>query len=307
MVNKTVVSLCISGLANRIDSILGGLYLSQLFNCDFKFVWEPDAECMCEYSDIFDSYTTRNITYQELEGMFYKQNHSTFCGMIDRKNFLISINEEWRRYNSVPRKKKFLMRLPETHWFAAATLDKNINDIRDKNLIIYHNALVPDYIPYTQLTSLLLSLKIKKYICAEATQFITRNNININTTGILLRKHFGVDVCSLFDVNESYYVNLIDSNKDKNFYLMSDLKICEDLFNNKTNVCIYPKRSYVYWDTKYAHWRRDKNSIIDAFIGLLILSKTNIITPSTNNKGFRSSFSELSHLYQKIKLEKLTI
>jgi predicted RNA-binding protein len=84
----------------------------------------------------------------------------------------------------------------------------------------------------------------------------------------------------------------IISDKKSGYFVCSDDKATEDKFNELKNVLVYPKTSYVEklvdgeWTTKIKDSEgrifpynvdRSKQSVIEAFIDLLILSRTNII------------------------------
>jgi hypothetical protein len=305
MKNKVVISLCISGLANRIDSLLGGLYWSQQLGYDFKFVWEPDAECMCTYDELFTSYNSANITYSSLEKLYKEEDYKIFCGIVDKVNFIKSITTEWRRYESTPRKLKFLSSLQNDRWYSSKNIDQNCSDLQRENVIIYHNPETPSYLTDEVIIGLLKTFKLNKHVIEKAESFIISNSIDNNTKGILLRKHFGVDRSKLFDIDEASLKNTIINDTTTKYYLMSDSALCESNFKELSNIFIYPKRSYVFWDKEFGHWHRDKESVIDALIGLLILSKTNIQSPVTNDEMFYSSFLNLGYLYSNLELQDL--
>jgi hypothetical protein len=100
-------------------------------------------------------------------------------------------------------------------------------------------------------------------------------------------------------------------NPQTNFFICSDSLETEKKFDILNNVIIYPKNSYVTklvdgsWndltiDNEGRQMKfnvnRSRESVIEGFIDLLILSKTNIVVNS------HSSFLKFAKLYNKINI-----
>ena len=150
------------------------------------------------------------------------------------------------------------------------------------------------------------NFKIKENIKNKVDEFCIKNNIDKNVLGIHFRK---TDFQTFLDEDKTFaYMSM---NPQTNFFICSDSLETEKKFDILNNVIIYPKNSYVTklvdgsWndltiDNEGRQMKfnvnRSRESVIEGFIDLLILSKTNIVVNS------HSSFLKFAKLYNKINI-----
>jgi hypothetical protein len=306
-VKKQVVALCIAGLGNRICCFVTGLYLAKLLNYDFKFVWETDAECMCEFDDLFSSYNSHRILYTELATTIEQYSSSRTCFYNPYKRHIYNEGTflGWERDYKNQKILECLLSLPINNWYQTSTGIQYHNIIADNDLIFYFNPGYPGFIIKQEIINNLQELKLNSNVFTSIEKFIKDQNINHLTSGISIRKHNGANIAKQFTVNIGEVNKLINDNHNNAFFVMSDNKLYENYFSKIPNVLVYPTRSYPYWDSENTRWVRDKEAVIDAFISLLILSRTNILTSTINKENFTSSFLSLGYLYQNIDLKNL--
>jgi hypothetical protein len=276
MVNKTVFVVCLGGLGNRLYSLIGGLYWAQKYNCSFNIVWSPSDECDVGYTDLFSTHTDSVISLSRLKHILFKSTDLTVAGFLQQKKAL------------------------QNDIFLRCIKDRNIlNNIRDPDhlqsfngSLIYNNIGLPLYIGEHTAVGLLNCFKINNDIVERVTTFIKQNNITENDTGFIVRK---TDAGSI--VNTEKIFNYIKDNTSTRFYITSDSKEVEIKFNKNKNVLCYPKLHYVVFNKNKEILYRSKQSVIEAFISLLIASKTHIIDITSN----KSSFTKIALLYKNIK------
>jgi len=266
---KTII-FCDGGLGNRLNSLLGGLFIAEQTKSTPIICWPENNWCRCSFEDLF--ITDIKIINNNINDIFESNIDNIF--LIHENQTKFDLNKQYNH-----------------------TLE-SIHDILNKNedIIYYHNIL-PSYINISFVLDKLKNLKIKTKILDQVQAFIKENNINKDTHGILFRK---TDYSSNpnISLNDNEIYNHIKSDLNLKYYICSDDKDTEDKFNELENVFVYPKTSYVK-KFKEGEWNdlitdnegrlnnfnvdRPRQSVIEAFIGLLILSQTNIIVdiPST--------------------------
>jgi hypothetical protein len=266
---KTII-FCDGGLGNRLNSLLGGLFVADKTNSTPVICWPENNWCGCGFEDLY--ITDIEIIKDDINKIFE-----------DNINNIFLIHENQTKFH-----------LNKQYNHSLESLNKIVNE--DKNIVYYHSTL-PSYIDINFVLDKLKSLNIQTKIINKTKKFIEKNNINKDTHGILFRK---TDYSSNPDIslNDNEIYNHIKSDLDLKYYICSDDKNTEDIFNELENVFVYPKTSYVE-KFKEGGWNdfiidnegrsnnfnvnRPKQSVIEAFIGLLVLSQTNIIVnvPST--------------------------
>lgn len=265
---RKVIAFCDGGLGNRLNSLIGALILSDLINADSVIHWPENNWCGCKFEDLF------NTEYEiKSDGV----NKTTE----DNMNNLFLIHENQTRFNPV-------------NVYTHSKYSIDIICQSDLDIVYYHNS-IPEYFTEEQVLLKLRTLKINDSIIAEVNKFIDDHKIDKSVYGILFRK---TDYQSNPNINidTSYVLKNIDPNY--RYYICSDDKETECAFKNLSNVCVYPKTSYVEkyqpggWNDQIVdcegrmnnfNVNRPSKSVIEAFIALLIMSKTNIIVefPST--------------------------
>jgi len=131
-------------------------------------------------------------------------------------------------------------------------------------------------------------LKINSTIKDKVNRFVSDNNIDNNTLGLHIRAS---DFPSR-DENIHYAYNFIKNNPTKRIFICTDEKAVEDFLKPNKNLVFYNKSHYTEKQNPAAGWNgqvidsdnrrwnynasRNEFSIIEAFIEMLILSKTNM-------------------------------
>ena len=276
---KTLTIFCDGGLGNRLSVLIGGFLFAQKFNRKAIICWPENNWCGCSFTDIFDYHeSVINLNINEL---FYKNSNNKFLIHENQTNYKID------------------------HYYPNFENYNNFCFSEDKNLIYYNNA-VPDFFSLEQVLETLRQFKIKTEIVDKVLNFCNDNNINSETRGIHFRK---TDFKNFLNEDEIY--NIILSKPIINYFICSDSFETEQKFKDLQNVYVYPKFNYVE-KFKDGNWndlikdsegrefdfniKRSKDSVIEGFVDLLILSRTKIIVES------HSTFLKFSKYYSTINL-----
>lgn len=275
-----VYAFTTSGLGNRLASIITGLFYSRFYNRPFKIVWSPNDECDCSYGDLFSSHNT--ISVDEFIDEIRSLPRITVCGFLEQKPFILN-HPALKENLDTPLGRSFLNPLNPNYF-----LPPSLN-------IVYNSIFVPSFITKASITSLLSELKINENILLKVNQFIKNKNINRDTRGLVLRK---TDASHLHAIDDNKYMRLIQSNQNINYFISSDDMSTELTYNKLPNVICYPKLQYVTYNEDTHTLHRTRQSVIEAFISLLILSRTNMV--DVENK--ESSFYKSIIMYQEVPL-----
>jgi hypothetical protein len=276
---KKLIIFCDGGLGNRLGVLIGGILTAQKLDRTPILCWPENTWCGCSFNDLFDS--EYQVIDLDINKLFSKHINDKFIIHENQTNLQL-----------------------EQYYPSLEIIDffKNIND---ENVIYYHNS-IPQYFSQEEILSILSKFIVKSNIKDNVFEFINKNKIDDNTLGIHFRK---TDFQSFLNEEETF--NYINSNSGTNFFICSDSFETEEKFNILNNVIIYPKNNYVT-KLKEGSWNdlttdnegrqmnfninRSKESVIEGFIDLLILSKTNIVVES------HSTFLKFAKLYNKINI-----
>jgi len=271
-----VYIFCDGGLGNRLGSLFGGLHFSMVNNKSPMIIWPENNWCGCSFKDLFDS-DIPNTDW----GINLAVNNKSEC------NFIV------HDFSQI----KYPVANIEENNFKTSIKYKNTN-----NDIFYYHNIIPDYIDTDTQILLLKSLKINSNILNKVNNFLEPYKEQI-ITGLHFRK---TDFRTFLD--EDYYDKIIKQNLDKIFFVCSDDKQTELKFKLNKNVITFEKNNYVNklidsdWNASIVdsegrsfifNVNRSRESVIEAFIDMLILSKTNIITENS------STFLNFAKLYGK--------
>jgi len=276
---KKLIIFCDGGLGNRLGVLIGGILTAQQLNRTPILCWPENTWCGCSFNDLFTSeYEIINLNINDL----FSQN-------INNK-FIIHENQT-------------NLQLEQYH--PNLETIKLFKDIEDETVIYYHNS-IPNYFSQEEILTILSKFYIKHDIKTKIIKFCDKNKINNDMFGIHFRK---TDFQSFLNEDEVY--NLITTHPETNFFICSDSFETEEKFSILNNVICYPKNSYVE-KLNEGEWNdltidnegrqfnfninRSKESVIEGFIDLLILSKTNIIVES------HSTFLKFAKLYKNINI-----
>jgi len=276
---KKLIIFCDGGLGNRLGVLVGGLIVSKTLQRAPVICWPQNTWCGCSYKDIF-------------------------CN--DMENISLNINELFSTFKD----SLFLIHENQTnlslHKQLYPTKEAINNLVGDQisDIIYYHNS-IPEFLDKKQVLQTLQNLQIVPHIQDIVDIFCTQNNIDRSVAGVHLRK---TDYNSLIDENQVQ--QYISENPEKRFFVCSDDKETEIKFSKNKNVIIRPKTFYAEKLDIDKSWcghiidregrsfnfnvNRSKDSVIEGFIDLLILSKTNITIETI------SSFLKFAKLYNEL-------
>lgn len=275
---RSITIFCDGGLGNRFGTLIGGLITAQYFGIEPIICWPENTWCGCSFDDLFE--TNFKIINDDINKLF-NDNHD--------KIFLIHENQTNQPL------KKIYQHTPQ---------DLNIIKSMSDDIVYYNNQISDFWLPQAVFNKL-ASLKIKTDILEVVKKFTTEYGITKETKGLHFRK---TDVPREY-INEDKTYQYIVENSEVKFFICSDDKNTEMKFNMLKNTIIYSKTQYVEklkeggWNdlTKDNEGRefnfnvnRPKQSVIEAFIDLLLLSRTEIMV---NNE---SSFLTFAKLYSNI-------
>lgn len=247
------------GLGNRLNSLIGGLVAAEKVGCTPVICWPVNNWCGCSFEDLFVS--NLEILDKGVNDVF----------LDDDKIYLTHDNQVGKVL-----KNKF------DHSTETLELVRKMSE----DIVYYHNK-IPSYFSEDDVIKKLKTFKIVSSILIPAKSFCYQHSIGKKTKGVHLRK---TDHGRQIDSDQMF--SSIISDKKSGYFVCSDDKATEDKFNELKNVLVYPKTSYVEklvdgeWTTKIKDSEgrifpynvdRSKQSVIEAFIDLLILSRTNII------------------------------
>lgn len=279
---KKLTIFCDGGLGNRLGVLIGGMLTSNKLKRMPILCWPENSWCGCSFTDLFhNEYELINLNINEL---FNQNKYNTF---------LIHENQTDLQIN---------------HCYPSLENVESLKNNNDENIIYYHNSL-PDYYNQEQVLSILSIFRVKNEIKNILEEFCNQNVIDLKTFGIHLRK---TDFINFINEEESF--KYIESKPNVKFFICSDSSETEEKFLTLSNVFAYKKKYYVEklkegdWndlivDTEGRRFNfnvnRSRESVKEAFIDLLILSRTNIITQS------HSSFLNFAKLYKNIPIKNL--
>ena len=280
---KKLYILCDHGLGNRLGSLVGGLKTAELLNYQPIVCWPINNWCQAEFHELFRS--PIELESNDFATMLVNQIHDLglpffFISQLTKdtisknyfENSLLAV-EEIRKLNS-------------DALFSCAKLPKSYGvSIED----------ISKYLKY---------LGIAKSIGTAVEKFVIENKIDKTVRGVHIRK-----TDSKNHIDENIVFENMKNSPQQRYFICSDDKSIEDKFVTLSNVIIFPKSTYVE-KLQDGHWRdnvtddagrnivfnmnRPKQAMIEAFVDMLILSKTKI------DRMSKSTFRGMAERYQGI-------
>jgi hypothetical protein len=275
--SRKVTIFCDGGLGNRLGTLVGGLVFAEQLDATPVVCWPVNNWCGCNFTDLFDA----DIESTE---------HNIFELFTSQQNNIFLIHEN-----------QTTLTLSTVFGHNASSLDTICN--LEADVVYYHNKIDPQF-DRSSIIRATETLTIKKSILNTVNEFIEQNGISQTTIGLHLRK------TDMVGLNDDDYYDKVVANPNSKFFICSDNGDTEKRFADLPNVYIFPKTSYAKkmiegaWrttdivdtdgrPTKY-NVTRDKQSVLEAFSDMLILSRT-YIQPT-----IKSSFSLFSKIYAEI-------
>lgn len=261
-----MIIFCDGGIGNRINSLISGLAIAHYFKIAYCVYWPENNWCGASFSDIFKSkHPTSNLSIKALRDR------------LEESVVLLHDNIASEALNVV---------------YGSAYNYQSMLDFEQKVIstgkdIFYYPAVLPKWIPFELIKEEIENLDFSEYITGEVKKFISET-INAPFYGLHLRR---TDLnVGLTDHDVQV---LVSHHKDKKFFVCSDDPIAESLASVYSNVQSRSKTSYVSkkeigqnWLAKcqddddrtyYGNIFRNKDSVIQGTIDMLILAHSNIV------------------------------
>ena len=279
---KEFLIFCDGGLGNRMGVLVGGLLFAQKLNRVPKIYWPTNTWCGCRFSDIFKNDIPQSD--ENINEVFGKNLNHTF--LIHENQTAYHINNQ------------------------LSPNESSLNTLHNSNdeIIVYYHNSIPGFFAEQEILDALNFYKIEDNIAKSANDFCIANLIDSRVSGIHFRK---TDYGNLVD--EDSLENLIKQNSSQRYFVCSDDQLTEYKFSDYPNVVVRLKNNYVQKLNNEIGWNdniidmegrsyrfnvsRPRDSVVDAFVDMLILSRTNIIVDSI------SSFLKFAKFYSKLFLK----
>ena len=176
--------------------------------------------------------------------------------------------------------------------------------MNDEKPILYYHNILPNFAGKSDIAKGIKFLNINPKILVEAYSFCVRNKIDDSVLGLHIRKtDFGNTV------NDEELFKIV-SNSDRKFFVCSDDSDVNDRFSMLKNCSVYKKKTFPTKMIENGSWNqlttddqgriynfninRSSDSVIEALIDLLILSKTTHILTS------HSTFLKMSMIFKAV-------
>ncbi len=269
---KKLIAYCDGGLGNRINTLVGALYISKLFDLELSVSWPINRWCGAPFDVLFWG----DLIVDEKSML-----------EIDRlsKNFLLLAHER-QLFNHA-------QLINPNKFISCKKFQRKITDqLNNFDGIVYCNSVIPMYFPLKKLCKLYSKINICQKYIELADDFMRKNCLkNYSYWGLHLRGTdanssyfyykfwyfitlivpFKVVLCTDDIAIERFFLSL--KNVSKREKLALPKRAIEDLGWNDTNVDEYG-RNFNY------NIYRNSDSIKEAIIDLLILSRSNLFYTS---------------------------
>ena len=263
------IIFCDGGLANRLNTLISGFYLAEKIGGAWEVSWPQNDWCGARLISLFD---------------------------ID----IPIINNKLDYYANYSSKYFFLFHEDQLKFKPENTL--NVRDLRSFNSfkvnlpIFYYNNLIPDFMDDKAILNALNKIRVRKNIENIVKKFCNDNLISEQIIGLHIRKtDFGNAV------DDEALKKMVDGHSRK-FFICTDDKNVADKFKRLSNCILFEHESYVEKRMIEVGWnsiinddvgrvypfnvKRSSDSVINALIELIILSKTTLV--DTSNSTFLS-------------------
>ena len=281
---------CNAGLGNRLMRMIGGYTIANCYNREAKIYWPKEYDCECTYTALFEPNSN-----------------------------VIDTPDLYRDCDLYITQHKHLDHYKAGTAIAYDHLHPQFN-MRDYKQVGYMSSVIPDFITQNDIIKSVLKFRIKKLILHEALNFIKKYNINKEVQGLVVRL---TDRHSLSTVTAAY--NTIKANSETQFFVTCDSNDFYNTLSKFSNVIVYNQTAFPVTyknghelNAAYCQYLplfktspnrrvcyRDEESIVQAFITMLILSQTTIHDPITT---FESYFQKAaSTLFSHIDLKRFLL
>jgi hypothetical protein len=264
---RTLNIYCDGGFGNRFNALTVGLLIAKVGNFKPVIMWPSTNWCRSLFETIFKN------EYEVLS---------------DRMS---SLKDDCNDYAFVMHNNclNFPCQVVHPNSFDSIQSIVDYYNQSNKNSFVYNNSLIPEYAHGKDLQSVVKSLIFSDTIVNNVNEFV--KHIGKNFIGVHLR-NTDYHAKPNFDL---IYKNILND-VENNYFICSDDEELELKFTQLDNSFSYKKKKYVEKLTNDGEWRdtivddegneysfnieRSDESVIDAMIDLLILSKSTIMHTS---------------------------
>ena len=266
MTRSNITIYCDGGLGNRLNALLSGMAIARYFKLNYTIHWPINHSCAANYSDIFRKET--NVSNESLIQVKSRLANHAILLHDDIASDVLNV-----KFSSA--------------YQYSSLVDFNEKIISQGQDIFFYPAIIPSWIPAYLIQAEMNALQFTDYINAEVETFIL-TVIGKPFHGLHLRRtdlNIGLTDLEVFKIAQA--------NPDCAFFVCSDDPQAERLASGHPNVFSRSKSSYVQkkhggddWlallkdedgRSYYSNIQRDKESVIDGAIDMLILSHSQIV------------------------------
>tara|TARA_B100001996_G_scaffold372903_1_gene349789 strand:+ start:15 stop:920 length:906 start_codon:yes stop_codon:yes gene_type:complete len=282
---KTLYIHCDGGFGNRFNSLVAGLQIAEVGKYDPIILWPSTNWCRTTFNTIFNN--NYNVIEQDL---------SYFADNPDDYSFLMHGQFDIPDH----------IRVVHPNGFSSMQQVVDFYNQSGKDKLVYNHDSIPPYAGWIEIRKpktttqygvteeileVVRRLKFTEAITSKADVFL--QHYNEEFSGIHLRNtdFYGPDKPKYDELEQ-----MVKDNPDTHYFICSDDQELEERFTSNANAFAFPKNKYVEKLTDDGHWRaniegpdgeeysfnieRSDESVIEAMVDLLILSRSTIIPTS---------------------------
>lgn len=262
------VAFCDGGLCNRLNALVVPLVLRARFGGDWEISWPVNNWCGARFERLFEVdlpvVSNSLLHYRELEKQYQLVMHENQCNFMPENIVFQSGITSLADYGSLLK--------------------------QDARPMLYYHHLIPSFVNLGEIQSGLRQLRLNPEVYARASSFCQEHGVDTQTLGLHIRKtDFGdrVDDQALFQLVEK---------SPNRFFVCSDDAGVNERFATLPNCVVFKKTSFPEKLVEQGGWNattvdaegrvftfnitRSEESIVEALIDLLILSRTTHVSTS---------------------------
>lgn len=269
--DRKIKILCDGGLGNRIAGLLGGLITADRLGLEPLISWPQNNWCGAAFDDLFEP---NGLLFdgQGVHDLMRSDSDDIFLLHENQTGVLLKTQMSHGRHSEL------------------------VIQTRTANVVFY-TARVPEHLPMADVLRKIQQILPRHKLLTRINKFCGAHDITKNTMGLHLRK---TDQMHLDE--EWWYDYVQHKGANKRYFVCSDDRDTQQRFAALPNVVAYPKTHYVEkliegpWRQARIQDRdgrvfpnnidRGRESVIQAWMDLLILSRTTIL------HTVKSSFSQ---------------
>tara|TARA_E500000331_G_scaffold6989_1_gene6823 strand:+ start:1176 stop:2090 length:915 start_codon:yes stop_codon:yes gene_type:complete len=283
---KTLYIHCDGGFGNRFNSLVAGLQIAKVGEFDPVILWPSTNWCRSSFSSIFKN--EYNVIEQDLS--YFADNPQDY-------SFIM------HGHFSIPRS----IRVVHPGGFSSIQHVVDFYNQSEKDKFVYNHDAIPPSAGWVEVRNPETKV-LEQYGCTEEIMEVVRelefSDQITNTAEVFLQHHeefSGIHLrnTDFFDPHKPNFDELeqtVKDNPDIQYFICSDDQELEERFTQHDNAFAYPKYKYVEKLADEGEWRdhiegpdgeeysfnieRSDESVIDAMVDLLILSRSTIILTS---------------------------